>query len=350
MKLRGYNSARVGHIPFGMSSFISFQDRAIGNVVHLLRNKGEGVFDDFDEPRLMEQSQFNIIANDDFSAAGIQDEAKARQLILHLAGNGVSDNDVAPLIPLILIALGSSPDPDRSLSCFSRWFGSLGNPISHLSFLQNHPLALELFFQITGSSQYFAELFVRFPEYIELITNPGLRGGAKGRSDMSSQLNSIVDVCSRPELKRDALRRWKAREMLRIGIRDISGYADMPTTAFEFSNLADVCVQKALEIAFSESPLQADRNSIPFIVVGMGKLGGQELNYSSDIDLMFVHGDGLQEELTRADGKSIELLRYTSRLSEAIIKILGEDRPDGHVFRVDMRLRPEGRFPKSWVR
>ncbi len=327
-----------------MSSFISFQDRTIGSVIHLLRNKGEGVFDDFDEPRLMEQSQFNIIANDDFSAAGIQDEAKARQLILHLAGNGVSDNDVAPLIPLILTALSSSPDPDRSLSCFSRWFGSLGNPISHLLFLQNHPLALELFFQITGSSQYFAELFVRFPEYIELITNPGLRGEAKGRSDMRSQLNSIVDVCSRPELKRDALRRWKAREMLRIGIRDISGYADMPTTSFEFSNLADVCVQKALEIAVSESPLQADRNSIPFIVVGMGKLGGQELNYSSDIDLMFVHGDDLPEELIRADGKSIELLRYTSRLSEAIIKILGEDRPDGHVFRVDMRLRPEGRF------
>ena len=105
----------------------------------------------------MEQFQYEIIASNDFLAAGIQDESKARQLILHLAGNGVSDNDVAPLIPLIFSALGGSPDPDRSLNCFSRWFGSLGNPISHLSFLQNHPLALELFFQITGSSQYFAD-------------------------------------------------------------------------------------------------------------------------------------------------------------------------------------------------
>ena len=292
----------------------------------------------------MEQAQLDMIPSDDFLTAGIQDEAKARQLILHLAGNGVTDNDVAPLIPPILLALAGSPDPDRSLSSFSRWFASIGNPVSHLSFLQNHPLALELFFQITGSSQYFAEMFVRFPEYIELITNPGLRGGSKGRSDMRTQLDSIVDICSRPELKRDALRRWKAREMLRIGIRDISGYADMPTTAFEFSNLADVCVQKALEIAVAESPLRADQNPIPFIVVGMGKLGGQELNYSSDIDLMFVHGDNLPDELFRTDGRKIELLRHTSRLSEAIIKILGEDRPDGHVFRVDMRLRPEGRF------
>jgi [glutamine synthetase] adenylyltransferase / [glutamine synthetase]-adenylyl-L-tyrosine phosphorylase len=310
-------------------------------------------------------------------AVDIENTGQGLRYIRDLSGQSVTDDDLAPLLPLLLKGLRASPDPDRALHSFARWFAAVGSPYSHLQTLLRHPLALDLFCLVTGSSQYFADLLARHPEYIEIITNPGVRGGTKTAATLYRELSVLTDICLRPELKRDVLRRWKAREMLRIGVRDLLGLSDMPATAREFSNLADACVQKALDIAFDSLPLQqvatkalmsegheaagpvamdfspsrniplpnrASAPALPFVVIGMGKLGGQELNYSSDIDLIFVHGDDLPYEVTLADGRRLETTVYLGRLAETLIKTLVEDTANGHVFRVDMRLRPEGRF------
>lgn len=287
------------------------------------------------------------ITEESLQAIGIEDAARASRAISDLAGQGVSDDDLSPLLPLLLDALRGSPDPDRALHSFSRWFASVGSRYSHLQTLLRHPVSLELFCLVTGSSQYFADLLARQPEYFEILSNPGVRGGTKSAARLYRDVSALVDVCRQPDLKRDALRRWKAREMLRIGVRDLAGLADMPATAREFSNLADACVQKAHDIALSLLPLGpagANRPPIPFAVIAMGKLGGQELNYSSDIDLMFVHGDSLPAEVEMAEGRRVEGGTYIGRLAEAIVNVLAEESANGHVFRVDMRLRPEGRF------
>ena len=272
---------------------------------------------------------------------GIADAVKSLGLLQSLAGQGVTDDDISPLLPLLFAALSKSPDPDRALGSFARWFAAVGNPYSHLQSLVHHPIALDVFCLVTGSSQYFADLLARQPEYFEIIANPGVRGGTKSAAQLFAELSALVDVCQRQELKRDALRRWKAREMLRIGVRDLTGLADMPATAREFSNLADACVQKAHDIALAAHPALPQPQ---FAVIAMGKLGGQELNYSSDIDLMFVHGDDPAEETITASGRRIETSVHLTRLAETLIKVLNEDSTNGHVFRVDMRLRPEGRF------
>lgn len=189
------------------------------------------------------------LTEDDLRAVGIEEPPKALRLLHELAGQGVTDDDLAPLLPLLLESLRASPDPDRALNSFSRWFGVVGSRYSHLQTLLRHPVALDLFCLVTGSSQYFADLLARQPEYFEIIANPGVRGGTKTAATLYRDLSALVDACQRPELKRDVLRRWKAREMLRIGVRDLVGLADMPSTAREFSNLADACVQKALDIA-----------------------------------------------------------------------------------------------------
>src|SRR5207302_2992627 len=101
--------------------------------------------------------------------------------------------------------------------------------------------------------------------------------------------------------------------------------------------LADACVQKALDIAQAMLPTPYTLHPTPFSVIAMGKLGGQELNYSSDIDLMFVHGDHLPLEVVMADGRRMETTTYLTRLAETLVKVLAEDSANGHVFRVDMR-------------
>ena len=115
--------------------------------------------------------------------------------------------------------------------------------------------------------------------------------------------------------------------MLRIGVRDLLGYADMPETARAISDFADVCVRMALQICAEERGLDAP----PFAVFALGKLGGQELNYASDIDLIFVHGDAMPT------GEAV-------KLGEAVRDALAKATDAGFVFRVDLRLRPEGRF------
>ena len=319
--------------------------------------------------------------------AGMRDTQAGRKAVSNLAGNGVTDDDLAPLIPLLLQAIQASPDPDRALNTFARWFAAVSNPRSHLQTLISHPVALEMFCVIAGASQYFGGLLIRHPEYFEIIANPGVRGGEKSAKQLLSEVSALVGACQRPELKRDALRRWKAREMLRIGVRDLAGLSDMPSTALEFSNLADACIEQALAIALATVPkLQAigeleavgSRQSAvgeeaapigstsrlpiadcrlppplptaycplptPLSIIAMGKLGGRELNYSSDIDLMFVSADDLPAELVLESGRKVETSAWLNRLAETTIKALSEETADGHVFRVDMRLRPEGRF------
>ncbi len=271
----------------------------------------------------------------------LQDSVHAEALIRGLAGNGVTDEALQPLLPLLMQALRSAPDPDRAMAAFARWFGALGSPTLYLQLLLQNPALLQRFCLVTGSSQLFAALLGNQPEQFEIIAYPGPRGGTRPAAAYLREIRTLLAACRRPELKTEALRRWKAAAMLRTGVRDLLGLADMPSTAREFSNLADACVQAALDIAHAALPAQMHP---PFTVIGMGKLGGQELNYSSDIDLMFLHADNLPDHVVMEDGREWEMGRYLNRLAETLTRTLAESGPGGSVFRVDLRLRPEGRF------
>ncbi len=282
-------------------------------------------------------------------AIGIEDPVRAAQLLRGLMAPSSAPISLARLPLLLLTALGRSPDPDRSLSLFARWLDAASNQSSSdfsplLETLLQSEAALERFCLVTGCSQYFGDLLARNPAYIDLILEPGLPGERRTTARLYRDLSEQLAETNTVSEKRDTLRRWKAREMMRIGVRDLTGLADMPTTAREFSHLADACVQSALEIAALETGASPDAMPVPFAVIGLGKLGGQELNYSSDIDLLFVHGDILPPISTRVDGSEIETASWLDRFAETVVGVLSEGGVTGTAFRVDMRLRPEGRF------
>ncbi|NLH99834.1 MAG: hypothetical protein GX446_10145 [Chthonomonadales bacterium] len=283
------------------------------------------------EPRTADTLTTNELAE-----IGLQDPARARRLLIGLAGRGVTDDDVAALLPQLLSALAQSPDPDRALTNFVRWTDGIGNPYTHFRYLAGHPTALGIFVNVCGVSQFFADLLARNPEWFELLANPGVRGGARPADLIFRELSNLVDCIVQPELKLEAMRRFRHREMLRIGVRDILGIADMPVTSREFSNLAEACVQKCYAMARERA---AERHGSPlprFAVIALGKLGGFELNYSSDIDLVFVcEPDGSDEDKT---------LQQANAIAESLVANLSREMQNGHLFRVDMRLRPEGRF------
>jgi glutamate-ammonia-ligase adenylyltransferase len=160
----------------------------------------------------------------------------------------------------------------------------------------------------------------------------------------AAQLRSRLALGGRSEAEAMAvLRRTRQIEMARVAWRDVAALADLEATLADVSLLAECLIGAALDYA-AESleprfgrPRDADGNPLPLLVLGMGKLGGRELNFSSDVDLVFLYPDGAVEGTT-----SVEIEAYYSRLAQLLIRLLDQRTEGGFVYRVDTRLRPFG--------
>jgi glutamate-ammonia-ligase adenylyltransferase len=146
------------------------------------------------------------------------------------------------------------------------------------------------------------------------------------------------------------LRRFRQVEMARIAWRDFAGWSDLQTNLADLSTLAEYLIQTAAAYAVERleprfaAPRDALGNRLPLLVLGMGKLGGAELNYSSDVDLVFLYPEPDEERADVADSDD-ELAgsqAYYARVAQSLIKLLDQVTEDGFVFRVDVRLRPFG--------
>ena len=141
------------------------------------------------------------------------------------------------------------------------------------------------------------------------------------------------------------LRRFRKREMIRIAFRDILGIADLAETMADLSAFADASIDQTLTLLYDWQchvdgiPLGREGTPQQLVVLGLGKLGGRELNFSSDIDLIFAYPQAGQTERS-VDPVSNDV--FFTKLSRRLIKVLGEVTADGPVFRVDLRLRPDG--------
>jgi glutamate-ammonia-ligase adenylyltransferase len=161
--------------------------------------------------------------------------------------------------------------------------------------------------------------------------------------EMAQRLAAVI---AEPDLAgvMAALRRQREREMVRIAWRDLSGWATLQETLADTSAFADAAIQAAVEYASLDlvrtygEPLNTAGERQEFIVLGMGKLGGGELNFSSDIDLIFLFPD----KGTTSGARCVDNEDYFTRLGRLVIRLLGERTAEGSVFRVDMRLRPFG--------
>jgi glutamate-ammonia-ligase adenylyltransferase len=141
------------------------------------------------------------------------------------------------------------------------------------------------------------------------------------------------------------LRRIRRREMVRIAWRDLAGWADLPETMTDLSDFADACLDHALSILHQWQcdkfgvPTAADGSEQHLVILGLGKLGARELNFSSDVDLIFAFPGSGQ---TRGADSSLSNEDFFSRLCRRMAKVIGQPTADGLVFRVDLRLRPFG--------
>ncbi|MFN8456072.1 MAG: glutamine synthetase adenylyltransferase [Anaerolineae bacterium] len=242
--------------------------------------------------------------------------------------------------PHLRAALSAAASPDRALVNLERFVRSIAQPAHLFQQLARRPRALEILITLFAGSQFLTEILLRHPEYFEQLRYYRRLTQPKSVAQLLAEIQAALEEARQgggEEVGKDAsprllassslldtLRRFQRRELLRIGTCDLLGLADLPTITAQLSYLADSLTQSCLELAAAHTSLEADS----FAVIGMGKLGGEELNYSSDIDLLFL--------------TSGEAAAYR-HLGQTLIDLLARVTGEGFLYRVDMRLRPWGR-------
>ena len=276
-------------------------------------------------------------------AGDVNNETILRSLQELATDDAHTQSHFSEIVIPVLEACLNSPNPEASLNHFSRFAEVAFNRRWLYQLLRDAPFLMRTVIFGFGASTYLSETLIRNPEYFYDIIDANVMDTAKTSETMYEELARSLSHFDSVEQKLRVLRRYKRRETLRIGLCDLLKTVDVKTTTWELSNLAEAALQHCYEIGRDQimrpkfgTPLNEDGDApCRFAIIGMGKLGGYELNFSSDIDLIFVYSDDAKTD-TGTDNSE-----YFSRLCEFIIKAMSEITPEGYVFRVDIRLRPE---------
>ena len=267
---------------------------------------------------------------------GPRDGEAADGHLQQLADDLPSRLALGELAPTLLDILSTTPDPDAALVGFCRYAGAHTPKAGFIRELAADPRLLDILMQILGTSPFLSEILIRNPEYLYWLRHR-LDAAPPDRVDYETELDRLVDNAQTVEQQVNVLKRFQRREMLRVAARDLFGMLNresLTTTTTQLSNLADTIVDRALRIAAAEAAARQGPLPGRFTVIGMGKLGGGDLNYSSDIDLIYVY-EASAEEAGAAHG------RY-QKLGRRLTGLLADHTAEGYLYRVDMRLRPMG--------
>jgi glutamate-ammonia-ligase adenylyltransferase len=278
-----------------------------------------------------------------------------------MAGDPHQRRQLAEILPALLEAIGRTADPDQALNHWERWLASGVSRSAVLEYLRSAPRMLDLVCAIFGNSDSLAFTLVRDPLLLYWLAQQNVLSTAPTRAGMERMIRQSLEGVTATELRLDALRRFRRREMLRIGVRDLVRLADVVETTASLSDLASVLIDAAYRIV--DADLRA-RHGIPmhqnqqgrwvetgFTVIAMGKLGGHELNYSSDVDVLYVCESHEGETRPAASGRAkakapaqrvLSNEEYFEILARELTKALTVQTHEGYVYRVDLRLRAEG--------
>ncbi len=254
---------------------------------------------------------------------GFDDPPAALRRLRSLADQPADRSALSVTLPSLLFALSEAATPDASLTNFERLAQASPDRAELFRYLHDHPRAVEILVRLFVGSQFLTEILIRNPAYLERLTQHKRLAEFKSRGELYDQGRAAAEEHPDYLGRLNALRRFQQWELLRLAACDSFGLMDLKTVTLQLALLADSLIQNCLVIVADDAGVDA----ADFAVLGFGKLGGEELNYSSDIDLVFVCEHGSE--------------RYWG-LGQKLIKAIAEPTGDGFLYRVDMRLRPWG--------
>ena len=253
------------------------------------------------------------------------------------------------LMPLALQVIAASPAPDLALERVLRVLESVVRRTAYLAMLMERPMALTQLARLTGMSPWIAEQIARQPLLLDELIDPRRLYAPQRRADLEGELTALLAPLDPEDLDQqmDRLRQFTHGNILRVAAADLTGAVPLMKVSDYLSEIAEVTVARTLALTFAHlvgrhgRPPGLDAGNTGLLVLGYGKLGGLELGYGSDLDLVFLHGDLAPGAET--DGpKPISPEQFYNRLGQRMIHTMTAHTPAGILYAVDMRLRPDG--------
>jgi glutamate-ammonia-ligase adenylyltransferase len=276
-------------------------------------------------------------------AAGLADPLLAGRCLAGMAAVGVPPDLLQPLASRLAAMLPQVAEPDRVLVALERFIAAVRSPLATATLFERDPRALEILLGIFAASPHLAEAVIADPEAWEEVRVG--RGRPEKKETLAAVLAAEVggDDLDEARVAR-AIRRFKRRQTLRIAYGDIVERQRLETVVQQISHVADCVVDLAVRTALAHAtrqrgvPRDEDGHPATIAVLALGKLGGGELNYSSDIDLVFVHSaDG------RVDGpRPCTNQEFFDCVVQDAVRLMADATEHGAAYRVDLRLRPHG--------
>jgi glutamate-ammonia-ligase adenylyltransferase len=277
------------------------------------------------------------------AAWGLRDAPRGQGNLSSLAGHLGLDGLAQLSTPLGRL-LPRCADPDMALNNLERFFANPAAAGLVGALLDNRARTLEVVLGLFATSQMFSDLLAQHPDCLDMLRVPLRKSPCP--AELRDALQADVDASADDPGVLRAFRRFRHRQLLRIGTNDIVRDRPLEEVTRDISQVADAAIEVALRTAlrtvsrrFGE-PQTAAGAPVSCVVLAFGKLGGEELNYSSDIDLMFLFSEEGQTRGKRVT--SVPADEYYSRVVSEVVRLLAAHTDRGQAYRVDLRLRPEG--------
>jgi len=235
----------------------------------------------------------------------------------------VDDHSPPPWFTTLLRILNEAPLKDEVLNAVEVFVRNARKDFNPFQLFNQSPRALEIIARLACSSPFLTRTLQADPLFLTELTLDGRTADTKDREQFVAEAERLINETHGRSLRMGGLRKYQRRQLLRIGICDAFGLMDLRFITLQLSLLADAMVQCCL----SEAAAELHLNPHTVTVIALGKLGGEELNYSSDIDLTLI-----------AENPDPQL----QRLAQSFIDWLSANVGPGFLYRVDLRLRPWG--------
>ena len=274
------------------------------------------------------------------SRVGVADPARAWRNMQSMKQRVGDSRLFATVVLLGWESLRTLPDPDMALNNWDRFIASTDDAARHCQELAGQPERIRLLLILFGTSQFLSDILIRDPALFRWITDPETVARPRTEAEMQQLLTSACQQSTHRREWQNAIRSVRKHEILRIGMRDLCLRIRVAEAAAEISNLARAILVASLQAAWvAEQDSSGDPppgvSPLRFAVLAFGKLGGMELNYSSDIDLLAVYDNS-------DTGPDAAAERYYSAVLRRLVQDLTEFTDEGQAYRVDLRLRPHG--------
>jgi len=272
----------------------------------------------------------------------VRDPGRGRRNLAALLGH-LGPEGFAELCPALARLLPRTADPDMALNNLERLLAQPAAQSQLPSLLESRSRGLDAVLHLLATSQFFADTLTTYPEFLESVRTPPRR--TPSTAELTTELKGEVETRTDDAAVLRAFRRFRNRHILRIGINDVIRDRPLEEITRELARVADASIEVALQHALKTVGARFGTPSAPggktatVTALAFGKLGGDELNYSSDIDLMFVYdhdGETVGRRTNITNGE------FFARAIQELIRLLQTPTDRGFAYRVDLRLRPEG--------